>query len=383
MATGFGLDLPDYPWESLAPYAARARENANGMVDLSIGTPVDSTPEHIQAALCAAADAPGYPTTAGTPELRAAITDWFARRRNVPDLDPETTVLPTLGSKELVAWLPTLLGMTSGDVVAHPRIAYPTYDMGARIAGATALPIDAVELISGEPGEDTSAVRLLWLNSPGNPTGEVLSLETLAATVRWARANNVVVVSDECYAELAWEDGSGSTPDVPCLLDPRVSGGSLDNLLVAYSLSKQSNLAGYRSSFLAGDPVLIRSLTTSRKHAGMLVPKPVQEATRAALGDNTHVAEQKDRYAARRRSLKPALEAWGLRIDHSEAGLYLWASADEDCWVTIDRLADLGILAGPGIFYGAAGAQHVRFALTGSDERIGEAVSRLTRPTAS
>ncbi|MGN7246355.1 succinyldiaminopimelate transaminase [Janibacter anophelis] len=380
--------LPDFPWDSLAPAKERARAfsspdatKGEGIVDLSVGTPVDPTPEVVQQALRDAADAPGYPQTWGTPDLREGIADWFARRRGAPGLDPDG-VLPTVGSKELVAWLPTLLGLGAGDVVAFPRVAYPTYDVGARIAGATPFAADATTAFG--PTTPSSAPKLLWLNTPSNPTGKVLGVEHLAKVVAWARARGVIVASDECYAELDWrseaERGQSldELPTTPSILDPRVTGGSTEGLLAVYSTSKQSNLAGYRAAFVAGDPALVRQLLEVRKHAGMIVPWPVQRALLAAVRDDEHVAAQRERYRARRVALRPALEGAGFRIDDSEAGLYLWATAGEPCRVTVDRLADLGILVAPGDFYGAAGEQHVRVALSASDERIAAAVARLT-----
>ena len=381
------LTLPDFPWDSLAPYQERAStffepafgdRAGSGIVDLSVGTPVDPTPEVIQAALRAAADAPGYPLTRGTADLREAVAAWFAARRGVPDVDPDA-VLPTVGSKELVAWLPTLLGLGPGDVVAFPRVAYPTYDVGARLAGATSTPLDALTALG--PPTAATVPRLLWLNTPGNPTGTVLGVEHLAKVVRWARQHGVIVASDECYAELDWrvrgaaEDGE--PPTTPSILDPRVTEGSHDGLLCVYSLSKQSNLAGYRGAFVAGDRRLVGRLLELRRHAGMMVPWPVQRAMLAALGDVEHVREQKARYAARRDRLRGALEGYGLRVDDSEAGLYLWATADESAWTTVSRLADLGILVAPGTFYGHAGARHVRVALTATDERVEAAARRL------
>ena len=371
----FGLNLPEYPWEAMAPYVKQASAHADGAVNLSIGTPVDPTPDFIQAALAAAADAPGYPTTHGTPELREGVAQWFARRRSVPGLDPQD-IMPTVGSKELVAWLPLLLGLGAGDVVVRPTVAYPTYDMGAVLAGAT--PVAADDL--SELDEQTRArVRLVWINSPGNPTGSVRGAESMAALVAQARSLGAVVASDECYAELGWgewDTARGGAP-VPSVLDPRVSGGSSESLLAVYSMSKQSNLAGYRAAFVAGDGAIIANLVNSRKHAGMIVPAPVQAAMLAALSDDRHVAEQKDKYRARREMLVPALEAFGLKISSSEAGLYLWATAGEDTWTTVERFAALGIVVGPGVIYGDAGAGYVRVALTGSDERIAAAVRRL------
>ena len=372
----FGLDLPEYPWEAMAPYAKLAAEHPDGAVNLSIGTPVDPTPAVVREALSAAADAPGYPTTHGTPALRQAISGWYARRRNVPGLDPQD-IMPSVGSKELVAWLPLLLGLGEGDVVVRPTVAYPTYDMGALLAGATPVAADSLE----ELDDDVRArVRLVWVNSPGNPTGIVRSADSLRSLVDSARRIGAVVASDECYAELGWGDWDpdrGGRP-VPSILDPVVSGGSNDLLLSVYSLSKQSNMAGYRAAFVAGDGAIIANLVNSRKHAGMIVPAPVQAAMIAALSDDVHVAAQKEKYRARRELLVPALEAFGLTIHHSEAGLYLWATAGEDTWQTVERLAKLGVVSGPGVIYGNEGAGFVRIALTGSDERVAAAARRLT-----
>ncbi|MFE6236895.1 succinyldiaminopimelate transaminase [Cellulosimicrobium sp. NPDC057862] len=364
-----------YPWDTLTPYAERARAHPRGVVDLSIGTPVDPTPAVVRDALAAASDAHGYPTTHGTPALREAVSAWFARRRGVLGLDPDA-VLPTVGSKELVGLLPALLRLGPGDVVVHPRTAYPTYDVGARLAGATPLATDDVDEWAGR-----SDVRLVWVNSPSNPTGRVLDSAHLARVVAAAREIGAVVASDECYAELAWAEPYASR-GVPSLLDPAVSGGSHDGALVTYSLSKQSSMAGYRAAFVAGDPALVADLLATRKHLGMIVPAPVQAAMVAALSDDAHVAAQRDVYARRREVLVAALGAAGLEIDHSEAGLYLWSrpAGDRggDCWRTVSDLADLGILVGPGAFYGPEGAGHVRVALTATDERVHEAAARLS-----
>jgi succinyldiaminopimelate transaminase len=373
--TSFGLSLPDYPWEAMSAYLAKASEYPGGAVNLSIGTPVDPTPALIQEALKAAADAPGYPTVHGTAGLREAIAAWFDRRRGVPGLDPKN-VMPTVGSKELVAWLPLLLGLKPGDVVVRPEVAYPTYDIGATLAGATSVATDHLD----ELDADTRArVRLIWVNSPGNPTGSVRDVESLKTLVAQARELGAVVASDECYAELgwgAWDVQRGGDP-VPSVLDPRVAGGSHEGLLAVYSLSKQSNVAGYRAAFVAGDPAIMANLVNSRKHAGMIVPYPVQEAMRVALGDDTHVLAQKDLYRGRRERLVPALQRFGLEIKDSDAGLYLWCTAGEGTWETVARLADLGIVVGPGVFYGETGNGYVRVALTGTDERIDAAVARL------
>jgi succinyldiaminopimelate transaminase len=367
-------DLPDFPWDSLAPFKARASAHPGGLVDLSVGTPVDPTPARVRDALAEAADAPGYPLTVGTAQLRTAICDWFARRRGVPGLQPGA-VLPTIGSKELVAWLPTLLGLGAGDLVGIPAVAYPTYDIGARLAGATS--VVAQSLTSLGPLTSATTPKLLWLNSPGNPNGQVLGVPHLRKVVQWARAHDVVVASDECYAELDWREGQLGTA-TPSILHPDVSGGDHRGLLAVYSLSKQSNLAGYRAAFVAGDPAIIAAVLEVRKHAGMIMPAPVQHAMAVALRDDTHVDAQRAAYGRRRARLLAAVTAAGLRVEHSAAGLYLWATRGEDCWATVSALADLGILVAPGSFYGAAGARHVRIALTATDERIGAACSRLT-----
>jgi succinyldiaminopimelate transaminase len=376
--------LPDFPWDSLAPYKERASSHAGGLVDLSVGTPVDPTPDVVRAALTAAADAHGYPQTWGTPALREAVAAWFARRRGVPDVNPDG-VLPTMGSKEMVAWLPTLLGMGPGDVVAFPAVSYPTYDVGARIARASSQPV--LSLTGLGPMTSATTPKLLWVNSPSNPTGQVLGHEHLAKVVRWARQHGVIVASDECYAELDWRAddlvvGAGlPTPGaVPSILDPAVCDGSHEGLLAVYSLSKQSSMAGYRAAFVAGDPALVGRLLEIRKHAGMMVPWPVQQAMLAALTDDTHVGLQKARYGIRRQRLLSALEGAGYRIDHSDAGLYLWTSRDRGVgtdWSLVAEMADIGILVAPGSFYGQAGARHIRLALTATDERIDAAVRRL------
>ena len=355
--------LPVFPWDRLEPYKKTALAHPGGICDFSVGTPVDPVPEVIQKALAAASDAPGYPTVWGPLELREAIAGWLNRRVGA-GIGPQA-VLPTVGSKELVAWLPAQLGLGPGDQVAYPRLAYPTYEVGARLCGAEPVEYDSVDEL------DPARVRLLWLNSPSNPTGRVLGKEQLRAAVAWAREHRVLLVSDECYLELGWEAEPVS------VLHPDVCGGDHEGILAVHSLSKRSNLAGYRASFVAGDPVVVGELLGIRKHGGMIVPAPVQAATIAALADDAHVTEQRARYAARRAALRGALEARGFRIEHSEASLYLWATQDRPCWETVSELAELGILVAPGDFYGPAGEQFVRVAFTATDERVAAAVERL------
>jgi succinyldiaminopimelate transaminase len=356
--------LPVFPWDKLEPFKATAAAHPGGIVDLSVGTPVDPVPELIQKALVAAADSPGYPTVWGTPELRDALTGWVERRLGARDITHQH-VLPVVGSKELVAWLPTQLGLGPGDKVAYPRLAYPTYEVGARLARADHVAYD-------DPTElDPTDLKLLWLNSPSNPTGRVLSAPELARIVAWAREHDILVFSDECYLELGWE------ADPVSVLHPDVCGGSYEGIVSVHSLSKRSNLAGYRAAFLAGDPAVLGDLLQIRKHGGMMTSAPTQAAVVAALADDVHVREQRERYAARRTALREALLRHGFRIEHSEASLYLWATRGESCWDTVAHLAELGILVAPGDFYGEAGEKFVRVALTATDERVAAAVERL------
>jgi succinyldiaminopimelate transaminase len=355
--------LPDFPWDRLTAAKEAAGSHPDGLVDLSVGTPVDPVPELIQQALRVASNGPGYPTTQGTHELRAAAAGWMQRRLGVP---PTGAVLPVMGAKELVAWLPFLLGLGVGHRIVVPALAYPTYDVGARLSGAEVVATDS--LLSLGPAE----VSLVWLNSPANPTGRVLPVEHLKKVVLWARERGAIVVSDECYIELGWEKQPVS------VMHPDVSGASPEGVLAVHSLSKRSNMAGYRAGFVTGDDALVSLLLGARKHAGMMVPTPVQAAMAAALGDDDHVSVQRQRYERRRRDLHAAVTAAGFRIDHSDAGLYLWVTRDEPCWETVGWFASRGILVAPGAFYGPDGSQHVRIAITATDERIAAAVTRLS-----
>jgi succinyldiaminopimelate transaminase len=358
-------DLPDFPWDTLAAAKAVAQGHPDGIVDLSMGTPIDPTPEIAKRALSRAANSPGYPLTSGTRRLREAIASYLSRRWDANVLE-ESATLPVIGTKELVAWLPTLLGLGPDDLVVYPTTAYPTYLVGARIAGCRSIACDDLdELADEEPA-------LVWLNSPSNPTGAILPADVLAARVAWARSRGAVVVSDECYGEFGWEAEPVS------VLHPMVSGGNYTGLLAVHSLSKRSNLAGYRAGFVAGDSRLVAELLAIRKHAGMIVPGPVQEVMIDLLADHDHVEIQRQRYLGRRARLRPALETAGFMIEHSEGSIYLWATRGEEGRASVDFLAQQGILVAPGDFYGPAATRHVRLALTATDERIEAAVDRLS-----
>nr|WP_225443393.1 succinyldiaminopimelate transaminase [Lolliginicoccus lacisalsi] len=356
--------MPDFPWDSLAGAQQLAQAHPDGIVDLSVGTPVDPVAPVIQEALASVAAQPGYPTTHGTSEFREAAAGSMARRYGIGGIDPDA-VLPAIGTKELIAWLPRLLAVGAGDTVVIPELAYPTYEVGALLAGADVLRADSTVAIGPQ------RAPLLFINSPSNPTGRVLGVDHLRKVVEWARQRGTIVASDECYLGLGWDAEPVS------ILDERVSGGNHEGLLAVHSLSKTSNLASYRAGFITGDPELVGDLLAVRKHAGMMVPLPIQAAAAAAMSSDTHEQDQKERYRERREVLRAALLGAGFRIDHSEAGLYLWATRGEQGRDTVQWLAERGILAAPGEFYGPAGAQHVRIALTATDERIAAAARRL------
>lgn len=361
--------LPDFPWDTIAEAKATAAAHPDGLCDLSVGTPVDHAPELARRVLAEAADAHGYPTTIGTPELRDAMVTYMTERWGARDLGHDG-VLPVIGTKELVAWLPTQLGLGPQDVVVVPATAYPTYEVGARLVGARVVAATDLESARTQLGDERPS--LVWINSPSNPTGEILDPATLRSWVEWAREVGALLASDECYGEFGWEAEPWS------VLHPDVCGDDHRGLLACQSLSKRSNLAGYRAGFVAGDPEVVGDLLALRKHGGLMMPGPVQAAMAALLVDHRHVVAQRERYLARRAVLRPALEAAGYRIDHSEGSLYLWATRDEDSRATLARLAGLGILVAPGDFYGQAGSRHVRIALTATDERIAEAARRLS-----
>lgn len=335
---------------------------------MSIGSPVDPTPQVVQDALVAASNSPGYPSTAGTLAFREAVAEWFARRRGVTGLT-EANVLPTIGSKEFISFLPLFLGLGPGDIVVQPEQAYTAYAVGAAFCGATVVSED-------DPERWPAGTKLIWINSPSNPTGRVMDVTELRQAVAKARELGAYLASDECYAELGWE-GAWANQAVPSVLDPRVTDGNLDGLICVYSLSKQSNLAGYRAAFAAASPELVKGIVNLRMHAGMITPLPTQKVMIAALADEEHVAVEKELYRERREVLLEAVKAYGFKVEHSEAGLYLWATLEEDCWKTVETMAQLGIVVVPGSFYGGSTSKFVRFSVTATDANIAEAAKRL------
>ena len=316
------LELPDFPWDALAPFADEARAHPDGIVDLSVGSPVDPTPELIRAALTRGDRRARLPADRRQPGAargdRRVVR--AASRRARPERRERHPDHRLEGVRRRCCRPSS--GCGAGDVVVQPTAAYPSYAVGAAVVGATVLSSD-------EPDEWPDSTRLVWLNSPGNPDGRVHGVEFLRRAVVRARELGAVIANDECYAELDWTGRRGEA--TPSILDPRVTQGSRHLTLSVYSLSKQSNLAGYRAGFVAGCSNLVGELLAVRKNLGLIPPAPVQAAMIAALGDDEHVAVQRERYRARREALRGALEAAGFRIDGSEAGLYLWATRGEDC----------------------------------------------------
>ena len=379
---GFHSFESPYDWSRIDPYRRRAEQCPGGLVDLSVGSPVDPVPRSVREALAAAADdgqARGYPKTAGDGPLRQAVADWFRRCRGV-DLDAlGADLVPTVGSKEAVALMASLLHLGPGDRVVQPRVSYPTYAIGTQLAGAQVTTVD-------DPADTDSwmnlpGVRAIWINSPGNPSGRIIDRAGLAKIVRAARSIGATVLSDECYALLDWSEPdrvgrNAQIPASPCILESEVCGGDASGILCLYSMSKQSNMAGYRAALVAGDAQLVKAMTAYRKQVGLIVPGPVQRAMRAALEDGEAVRVQRNIYARRLHALDEALSSYGYDAAMPQGGLYIWAPARSgDCWADMADLSRLGILASPGEFYGDG--HYLRFSSTITDEQLELALGRL------
>ncbi len=375
-----GFVPPPYPHDRLLELRAIAEAVPGGIVDCSVGTPVDPMPEVARRALVDAAPAAtGYPAAVGAPAYRQAAAAWIGRRFGV-DVSPDV-VLACIGTKELVASLPRLLSLRdpSRDTVLYPGIAYPTYEMGALLAGLRAVPVplddDWLVDLSRVSKSDAERALLLWVNEPGNPTGSSGGAEHLRAVADWARGHGVIAASDECYAEFTYDEAGAPAPAATVL------NAGQERALAVHSLSKRSNMAGLRAGFAAGDAELIGYLREVRKHAGLMTPGPVQAAAAAALADDAHVDEQRERYARRRALAVDALRACDLVHDGGPSTFYLWlrdADGGEDGWSIARRLAERGVLVAAGELYGPGGAAHVRLSLTQTDERLALAFQRLT-----
>jgi succinyldiaminopimelate transaminase len=359
-----GFVPPPYPYDRLNEAKASATEFDGGIVDLSIGTPFDPPAPAVVAALAESDAERGYPASIGSRRLREAAVGWMARRFGV-DV-PVESVAACVGTKEFVAGVVAYLRLRTPDrdTVLFPSVAYPTYEMGATLAGCKAVPVDDLATV-----DDATAGRALclWVNSPANPTGDLTDLGAVAA---WGRAHGVPVLSDECYAEFTW-DG----------LPHSILEHGLDGVLAVHSLSKRSNLAGLRVGFYAGDPELVHYLSEVRKHAGFMVPGPVQAAAVVALDDDEHVDVQRERYLERLTYFADVLRAEGAKVDLPGGSFYLWAQApDDDAWgFTRDLAARGGCLVSPGDLYGPAGAGHVRVAMVQPMERLALVAERLGR----
>jgi succinyldiaminopimelate transaminase len=363
-----GFVPPPYPYDRLDRFKPLAEALPGGLVDLSIGTPCDPPPPAVVAALATSDSERGYPPSIGTDALRRAIRDWMERRFAV-DV-PLAQIAACIGTKEFVATLPQWMHLRtpSRDTVLYPAVAYPTYEMGAILAGCRAVPVPVapgggIDLAAIDPA-DAARALLLWVNSPSNPTG---TLDDLGAVAAWGRARGVPVFSDECYVEFTW-DGKGRS----------ILEHGLDGVIAVHSLSKRSNLAGLRVGFYAGDGEIVEYLKEVRKHVGMLVPGPAQSAGVAALADDEHVIVQRDRYLRRLESMATTLSKWsGIDVPLPAGGFYLWFDAG-DGWAFAERLArEGGALVSPGDFYGAGGAQNVRVAVVQPEDRMALVADRL------
>ncbi|HSL72936.1 MAG TPA: aminotransferase class I/II-fold pyridoxal phosphate-dependent enzyme [Ilumatobacteraceae bacterium] len=363
-----GFVPPPYPYDRLDQYRPLAEAHDGGVVDLSIGTPFDPPPPSVVAALASSGAERSYPPSIGTPAFRESAQRWMHRRFGVEV--PVTQIAAAVGTKEFVATLPQWLRLRdpSRDTVLYPAIAYPTYEMGAILAGCRAVSVPALPDgrldLGGIDPADAERALLLWVNSPSNPTG---ALDDLVGAAAWGREHQVPVFSDECYVEFTWS-GPGRT----------ILESGLDGVVAVHSLSKRSNLAGVRVGFYAGDAELVAYLREVRKHVGMMVPGPAQAAAIAALDDDEHVVVQRERYRSRLDLLGSVLAEWsGVDVPQPDGAFYLWIPVD-DGWAFTERLArEGGALVSPGEFYGADGARFVRVAVVQPDERIRLVADRL------
>jgi succinyldiaminopimelate transaminase len=365
---GVSFEPPAYPYERLDGLKRIAEAFDGGPIDCSIGTPIDPPPEFVIEELARALGARGYPPSAGTPAYREAAAAWLRRRFDV-EADAND-VVACVGTKEFVASLAGFLHLRlpERDTVLYPEVSYPTYAMGATLAGlrAVAVPMAKGQLdLDAISDDDAARALVLWSNSPSNPTGALDDLERVAA---WGRRNNVLAASDECYAEFTWS----SRPRT--ILEYGTEG-----VLALHSISKRSNLAGMRAGFYTGDAGVVSYLRSVRQHAGFMVPGPVQDAVALAYGDDQHVEVQRQRYRGRLERLSVALSHLGIDAPIPEGSFYLWCSkAGLDGWEIATLLAERsGLVASPGELYGAAGRDFVRIAVVQPDERIELVASRL------
>ncbi len=363
-----GFVPPPYPYDRLDKFKSLAQNFEGGLVDLSIGTPCDAPSPEVVAALSVSNSERGYPPSIGSDALRNAAQAWMQRKFAITV--PTTQIAACIGSKEFVATTPQYMKLRNPDrdTVLFPAVSYPTYEMGAILAGCrpVAVPMTPTGGLNLEKISPTDVDRaiMIWSNSPNNPTG---ALDDLQAVATWGRKNGVPVFSDECYVEFTWSRKPES-----------ILQHGIDGVVAVHSLSKRSNLAGVRVGFYAGDADIVNYLKEVRKHVGMLVPGPTQAAGVVALNDDDHVVAQRNVYLRRLETLATVLSKWsGFEIQMPSGGFYLWFDA-KDGWEFAERLArEGGALVSPGDFYGAGGANNVRVAAVQPDDKIELLFNRL------
>jgi succinyldiaminopimelate transaminase len=369
------FQLPPYPYDRVAALGKLAESLPGGLVDCSIGTPCDPPLAAVIEALATSGAERGYPASAGSPSLRAAAADWLSRRFGIESVIPEA-IVACVGTKEMVASAPHFLRLRTPDrdTVLYPSVSYPSYAMGAQLAGCRAVPVPPARGSLGGldltsiSDEDAARALVLWSNSPSNPTG---GLGDLAAEAAWGRAHGVPVFSDECYTEFTWSGPPRS-----------ILQSGFEGVVAVHSLSKRSNLAGVRVGFFAGDPELIDYLRVIRQHAGLMVPGPAQAAGAVALADDEHVALQRQRYLDRLTFLARLLGQVGCPVELPEGGFYLWVPVPvnrwPDAWAMAEDLARQGgLLVSPGDLYGEGGTGFVRVAVVQPMERLELVAERL------
>ena len=363
-----GFTPPPYPFDRLDAYQKIAASHDGGIVDLSIGTPCDPPPDAVVAALSQSGSERGYPASIGAEALRRSVARWMGRTFAI-DV-PISRIAACIGTKEFVATTPHYMKLRrpNRDTVIYPAVAYPTYEMGAILAGlrAVAVPMNAEGHMdfASLSQDDIDRALMVWVNSPSNPTG---GLDDLKYAANWGRAHNIPIFSDECYTEFTWSTSAQS-----------ILQHGLDGVVAVHSLSKRSNLAGVRVGFYAGDADIVEYLKEVRKHAGFMVPGPAQAAGVAALDDDAHVKVQRDRYRTRLESLVQTLSKWsGIDIPLPDGGFYLWFPVD-DAWAFTEKLArEGGALVSPGDFYGPAASKFVRVAVVQPDAKLSLVAQRL------
>jgi succinyldiaminopimelate transaminase len=363
-----GFEPPPYPYDRLDAYQKMASQFDGGIVDLSIGTPCDPPPQAVIDALAGSGSERGYPASIGSENLRRSIARWMGRRFSI-DV-PISRIAACIGTKEFVATTPQYMKLRrpGRDTVIYPAIAYPTYEMGATLAGLRALPVpmnaEGHMDFASLSEDDIARALMVWVNSPSNPTG---GLDDLKYAANWGRKHDIPVFSDECYTEFTW----GTAPQ-------SILQHGLDGVVAVHSLSKRSNLAGVRVGFYSGDAEIVEYLKEVRKHAGFMVPGPAQAAGVAALDDDEHVRVQRDRYLSRLEMMAKTLTTWsGIDIALPSGGFYLWFNAG-DAWEFTEKLArEGGALVSPGDFYGAGGSHNVRVAVVQPDAKLAMVAKRL------